>query len=124
MNGCVSKTIKGSVKVYHESSKMISFGNSISIIEGYLFNLNTQENRVVSALKELLSNGLFQMILQVHFQQYVVSDNLVRFCNDCIGIYPLYYFINNDILYYFICIYWMSYLVLQFDVLDYSKTWT
>ena len=54
MNGCVSKTIKGSVKVYHESSKMISFGNSISIIEGYLFNLNTKENRVVSALKELL----------------------------------------------------------------------
>ncbi|MCB9201616.1 MAG: hypothetical protein H6604_01020 [Flavobacteriales bacterium] len=52
------------------------------------------------------------------FSITVISNTSIRFCNHCIGIYPLYYYIQGDTYIISTDIHWMAYAlneVVEFD---------
>ncbi len=104
---------KGSFYIYYTGKDITLFQDFIAFTEGYLFDMNvkidSKEKQKISAYKSILMEWPVPDHISGSFSTSIINSNSITICNDCIGIYPLYYYIKNKELIISTDIYWMAF---------------
>lgn len=117
VEGRFSETVKDRITIYQDSANITEYDDAIALTEGYIFNQTTKKDGEILALREVASSWPLSQDVTGSFSITIIKDSTIRFCNDCIGVYPLYYYIKEDIFIISSDIYWMSHALdnAQFD---------
>ncbi len=121
----VYEVFKQGFWIYYEAANPIVFDDILAFRDGYIFDLSegfqSYKEKEISALRGITKEWPVKNHITGSFAVTVIQEKTITICNDCIGVYPIYYYQGDE----FIIssdIYWMAHGIKNFELDDVGIT--